>query len=803
MLNNYITTAIRAIKKDTQHFLLNLIGFSIGLTAAILMALYAQNELSYDKQHPDSEHIYRAHQDFTAWGLQITGTSLNSSATEIEKNADILDAFSLITAKDLPNYREDAIDLVQNDNTRYRLKNFYMATDNILDFIALEVIRGDIKNTLHAPNKLALSEKEALRLFGSIEVIGNALSYKSGQYTVGAVFKNLPENTHFKFDSLTQVPADFLARSWGYNYFKLRQHADIQKISQAMTEQLHLRRKSKRWQQIKIDLVNLEQLHFNSNGPFEMKKGGSFATLQICISLSVILILIASINFINLSIAQSAKRAKEVGVRKALGASKGQLITQFLTESLFVVSLAGILAFALIEIGLPSFNQVMDRDLSLNYGSQFMLVTIAVIFTVGLLSGLYPALFISSFSAKRVLSGDLVRGGTAIFIRKLTLCLQGALSVGLIIAAIILYQQMTLVNNLDVGYEKHGRIIVKGLPTDVVFKRDNNTLLEAMTRLEGVKQVTLTGTDLTNDMDGEYHFTWPNGERLTGAQPSVATGFYAAEVLGLKLLAGRDFLPKFNSEWYQVDEEGNRRLGVLVSRKMVQLAGYSDLNSVVGMELSIARSKLTASVVGVIENVKIGSARQQSLPISFALGRDTNVLSNIVIKTSTPDVNTLITQINALVEQELRLSDITISLVKDDYKAVHKNENKALDMVTLFSLLAIFLTSLGTFGLASFAAIRRQKEIAIRKVLGASRFSLVNLLAKEFLLLILMSIAIAFPVSYWLLGDWLANFSDRVNQTVWVYLFAALCIAVITWVTVASLAFKAASTRPSLILRYE
>ena len=373
---------------------------------------------------------------------------------------------------------------------------------------------------------------------------------------------------------MTHIPAQTMLDGNGYVYYKLLAGTNIASFEQQLTKEAYLVNTWMAEQGINHTLVNMEKLHLESNGPFTMKKGGSATTLQICLALSIILIAIASINFINLNIAQSAKRAKEVGVRKALGATKAQLVTQFLTESFLVVTLAALMAFAMVELCLPSFNQMMDRQLSLTYGSVFMLLTVVVILAVGLLSGLYPALFIASFSAKRVLSGDLVRGGTAIFIRKLTLCLQGALSIGLIIGAASLYQQMSLIDNLMVGYEKSSRLVVKELPADVLFKQEHNSLFTAIKNLPGVTQVTASNTDLTNDMVGQMQFTWPNGEVMTGTNPSVSTSYHAVEALGLTLLAGRDFSPKFSGDWHQVDEAGHHSLSVLVSRRMVDLAGY-------------------------------------------------------------------------------------------------------------------------------------------------------------------------------------------------------------------------------------
>jgi len=800
MLINYVKTACRSIKKDKQHFVLNLVGFSIGLAAAILMALFAQYELSYDKFQPDSERVYVAHTDYSAVGLQAIASSNYRDAETLKNHSQVEAVFRLTKAEFLD---EQISELVQLNGDYYRLNNFYAAEANIQNFIQLESVQGDIQQALSQPNQLLLSEKEAYRLFGDTQVVGKTLNSDKGQYSVAAVFKDLPENTHVKFDSLVQMPMDFTLDGYGFAYFKLLADTDITSFEQQFTQVLHDAQGDNANPAITMKLKAMLDMHLLGEGPYFMKKAGSLSVLQICIGLSFILILVASINFINLNIAQSAKRAKEVGVRKALGATKAQITAQFLTESLLVVAFASLLAFTLVELALPHFNQLMDRQLSLAFGSTFMLSTMLVILVVGLLSGLYPALFIASFSAKRVLSGDLVRGGTAIFVRKLTLCFQGALSVGLIIAATSLYQQISLIGNLQVGYAKSSRLVIKELPTDIIYTKQNNPLLTAIRNLPGVQQVSLSNTDLTNDMVCDFRFNWPNGESIDSFQPTIGAGYYAAETLGLTLLAGRDFSPQFASDWYTTDAERNRTGGILVSRRMVELAGYPSPESVIGLTLIEPRYRLTAKIAGVIDDVKIGSARQQALPVSVSLGFNCSPVGNIVIKTANANMPQLTDQIRQIVRQELHLSDVQISGIEQDYTNAHQNEHQALKMVSIFSLLAIFLTCLGTFGLASFATIRRQKEVAVRKVLGASRFSIVNLLAKEFLLLVAISVLIAYPLSYWLVGDWLANFNQRIEQALWVYLMAAGVIAAITWLTVAILGFKAASARPSLILRYE
>jgi putative ABC transport system permease protein len=362
---------------------------------------------------------------------------------------------------------------------------------------------------------------------------------------------------------------------------------------------------------------------------------------------------------------------------------------------------------------------------------------------------------------------------------------------------------MVLIDNLDVGYEKSSKLMVRGLPSDALYKKEHNPLFTEIKKLPGVLQVTASNTDLTHVFISTLDFVWPNGETLEGRQPTIFVSYDAVETLGLTLLAGRGFSINFASDWFQRDKEENTTVGVIVSRRMLELAGYQSPESVVGLVLSSTHVKIKAKIVGVIENVKIGSAREQVLPMSLYLGNPWGGIGNLVIKANHANMATLRKQVQQIITKELQLSDVQITTISDDYASAHKNENRALEMVSVFSVLAIFLTCLGIFGLASFATLRRQKEVAIRKVLGSSRLSIVNLVAKEFLLLVAISIVIAYPLSYWLIGDWLAHFNESIEQSLWVYLVSAAFITMLTWITVASCAFKSASTRPSLILRDE
>lgn len=798
MFINYLVTALRSFKQQKQHFILNLLGLSIGLAAAILVALFAQNELSYDSQQPHAERVYRVGQDFSKLGLSVIPIFNYSQAAKATEYSQVEEVFGL-TMVSLT--REAMVD-VQYREQGFKLNDLYGATSNIENFININTLAGDLKNAMSTPGSLALSESEALRIFGTINVIGNTLQHEQGQYTVRAVFADLPSNTHFAFKNLVYVkhdPNNLMINS-SYVYMRLAPQADPKALADTLSKQYF---NGQMAGQIAIELHPLLDLHLTAKSPFEMKAGGAKQVVTICAGLSVLLILIAGFNFINMTVAQSAKRAKEVGVRKALGASKLQLVIQFLAESTLVALLSMIIACVLVELLLPSFNQLVDRELIVSYFSAFGLGIMAVVIAVGILAGLYPALFISSFSAKRVLSGDLQRGNTAIWVRKCLLTLQASLAIGLIIASVTLLKQLSHLQSLPLGYQTQQRLVVSELPVQSVFTQQPSALINRFTAIDGVEQATIIDTRLTVSINNTLQPTWPNGESSGGITPVIGSSFDVVKGLGLTLIAGRDFSREFASDW-ATRANGVTTVGTIITETVAKQAGYSNVADIVGQTIKDTGRNVDMRVVGVVKDVKVGNAQDANSTIMFLCGYNyLTPVSEVILTVNVQNLPAIKQAVITALAEVSNIYEPKINLLTENYKAVLKGDERVSLVVLIFTGLAVFLTCLGTFGLASFSVLRRQKEVAVRKVLGASRISIMNLIAKEFLILVVVSVVIAYPLTYWLVGDWLANFNERVDQAMWVYLIAALSVAAITWLTVASLAFKAASTRPSLTLRYE
>ena len=798
MFKNYIMTAMRSFNQQKQHFLLNILGLSIGLAAAILVAMFAFNEASYDKQQPNAERVYRVNQYFTSLG--VGGPMTNKDLMNTFKDmAEIEDILSLEPSP-------PGAEFVRDD-VGYKLESILSASSNIADFVNIDLVAGDLAKVLSAPNMLALSEQYAIRIFGRADIVGETLIQGNKRWQIGAVFADLPENTHFFFQGLMkELPANTEYENMNSaSYIRVKPGTDVEKLAETI-EQRYMKIAYENPNLAKMTLHPLTSIHLTSNSNYEMKKNGSLSTLRICIGLSVLLILLAAFNFINMSIAQSAKRAKEVGVRKALGASKPQIICQFLVESLLITIIAALIACMLVELLTPAFNQLVDRQLSLNYDSTLGAAIAVVVLLIGLLAGIYPAMFMSAFSAKRVLSGDMQRGRTAIAVRKGLLVVQSALSVGLIIGALLLQQQLAYLQSLPVGYTKESKLIISDIAAKDILNKNNTVLLSRINAIDGVNKASVMDIDVTGSYNSSRTFTADNGQFTKQSLPIIGAGNDIAKTLGLTLVAGRDFSAKMAADWFNEVSETKATASAILTESLVKQAGYTTPSDAIGSTWRASAGKgqdLILTVVGVVKNIKVGSVKDAQPSTILICGYTSSWAGRVIVDMDASKILPIKAQLSSILEEILAIHDPQIDMLSENYRALYRNDERATEFVTLFSGLAVFLACVGTFGLASFSVLRRQKEIAVRKVLGASRISIMNLIAKEFLILVLGSIAIAFPLTYWLVGDWLANFNERVDQALWVYLIAALSVAAITWLTVASLAFKAASTRPSLTLRYE
>jgi len=799
LFSNYIISAFRSLIRDKMNLILTVIGLSIGLAAALMITLFTINESSYDSFQPDASRTYRVvmHQKLSGNEYPMTSPRGYPFLTKISGVEDVLNLINmefLWTGK------------VRIGTDHFKLEKTIAAHENFTDFIAIDVLHGELSTALTQPNKIALSSSEALRLFGIENAVGKTfLSIRSNQnIEVSAVFADFKDNTHYAINSIVSAKRFMnIMGKVSYTYVKLSPGADNKSVAEQTTEIFN-----RIWQDksntIRFDLQPLLDIHLAPNHNVDMKVGGSAKTVIVSIALSILLLLISSFNYINMSIAQAGVRAKEVGVRKVLGASKLQLIIQFLTESIVIALISALLACGLVELLLPAFNQLVGRELSIGSWSQYLFEIIATTVAIGVASGIYPAVFISSFSIHRVLSGDFGRGKTAIVVRKSLMILQSALSVSLIIAAASLYLQLNYLQNLDVNYEKNQRLRVLDVPSNLLYPQDNQSFYQALSTIDGIISSTPIDFDLTKSTNaGAFVTSVPGVDEFSQTMGFGGVGFNAVQTLGLQLIAGRDFSTQYKSDWFNEEQE---TVGIIVPESVLTPAGYQNAEQAIGQVWRFGAGRyqnLQGKIVGVVKDVKIGSARNEAYPVLFVCGLTIPGEGSIVIEVDDQNSPKIKQDIIELVEQRFKMELVEIELVKHNYQQLYQKDNQLVDMVAIFSGLAVFLTCVGMFGLSAFNAQQRSQEIAIRKVLGASRFSLMTLLTSESIVLIALSLLIAFPVSYYFINEWLNNFNERINQNITIYLAAAFVVALVTWLTVAIIALKTASVKPSLSLRYE
>lgn len=799
MLGNYFTTGVRAVLRHKTHLALNLLGLTTGLASALLILLYASYELGFDKMHPNAANTYRLEQFFNPVNQRFPVSS--PAMKDLLHNYDDRIRVTRI------NTGAPALRLAES-NQQLTLEWPQAVDSNITDFFQIETLAGDLAAALTQPNLIALSEQEAKRLFGNINVTGQQLQLGEQRFTVSAVYR-IPEQSHFQAGSLRrisdEVAAGRIAMNNVYSYLYLPADIDQNALLQQLTTQLNEQAYAGR-HITELQLRALTDIHLHSSLAYEFKVNGSASTVNICLLLAALLLLIAAINFINMSTARAAMRAKEVGVRKALGASRGQLFVQFMLESVLIAACAGLLATVLVELVLPQFSLLVNRPLQLHYFGSFGLILLGSVLSVGILAGVYPAVFISAFDAEKVLSGDFQRGNTALLLRKGLLVLQGAITIGLLVSSAVLQQQLQLLQNQPTGYQRDARLLVSGIENEQIFWASNQNLLQSLRQIEGVTAASIMDMQLTGTVSQAMNIQLP-GQTEDNALPpisQIAAGFDIVKTAGFTLLAGRDFSETYQSDWYQTHGD-HATAAVIITESLARKAGYSQLQDAIGQQWLLPGDNpvLQMKVVGVVADIQIGSALKQQEPLILICGRSPMTYGNILLNLQPEHAVSARSKVQQLLTDRLQRQDLQLSWLSDDYNAMYQNQQRQGKVIAIFAALAIALTCVGLFGLAAFSAEQRSREVAMRKVLGAGRFNLVNLLASEYIRLMAISAVLAIPATFWALDSWLAEFSVRISQNPLWYLLAAAATFAICWCTVATLAWQVAGRKPAMVLRQQ
>jgi predicted permease len=786
MFKNYLKTTFRNLSKNKGYTFLNIFGLGIGIACAALIFLWVEDEVNYNDYFSNKENLYKIKDHQTYDGNTFTFDATPGPLAAGIKN-------------EIPGIKNTARTTWGNQSL-FSLddKHIYEAgmyvDSSFLSMFNLKFIQGNTVTAFNQLYSLVISEKMANKFFGSTNVLGKSLRVDNKQnYVISGVIEDLPENVSFKFDWLAPFKIyldqnDWL-QEWGSNGIVTYVETDASVANIAsINKKLYNYLDSKgEGFSAKFSIYPMNRWRMYDNWKNGKEVEGRIKYVHLFSLIAWIILIIACINFMNLSTARSEQRAREVGVRKVLGAGKGKLIGQFIGESLIMALISALIAIGIVYLSLPAFNSLVEKKLVVDLVNPvhiFALLAIALI--SGLIAGSYPAFYLSSFNPVTVLKGLRIKSnGSAGFIRKGLVILQFSISIILIISTILIYQQINYAKNRDLGYNKENLVYLQlqGKMKQHFYAIKNDLLQTGV-----VKNASLSRSMVLQLGSNTGNFQWqgkdPNKQILITVE-AVSPEY--ASTMGMHIKAGRDFYP-------DVKADSNN---VIINETLAKLMGNKNI---LGSVLSHGDSKYT--VVGVMKDFIYNNLYSPSSPL--ILYSDTSSTNYLTISLKqTANLSSALAKVENVIKSDNPGFPFEYKFVDEQFDQFFKTETLIGKLATVFAILAIFISCLGLFGLAAYTAERRTKEIGIRKVLGASAKGLAGLLSADFLKLVTLSCLIAFPVAWWMLNDWLRGYEYRIQINWSIFLIAGLLALFIALLTVSFQAIKAAMANPVESLRSE
>ncbi|MEZ5039305.1 MAG: FtsX-like permease family protein [Saprospiraceae bacterium] len=795
MLQNYLVTLLRSLKKNKFYTIINVFGLAAGLACFFLMGYYIKDELSYDRYHPDYEQIYRV--------VEIIKDTEESASCPFSVGPGLLNDFPAEVAQAVRffNFQAPSLSLEYQADKKFREKALFFVDSTVFEVFAFDFEQGDAKTALEQPNSIVLTQSMARKYFGEENPMGKMLKYEGKQLLqVTGVLADVKPNSHFTFDALLSFSTlkgimGSEPQGWVWNpnwtYVKLKKGVTPSQLEALMPDFVSAHFPNFIKADVTLYLQSLKDIHLHSHLDYEIQPNSDISYIYIFLAIALFVILIAAINYINLATARSAQRAKEVGMRKTLGAQKSQLVLQFLGESVLTCLVAGVLAMGLLALLIPPFNALAGKTFSLGtvLGDPFMLgAAIMTILILGLLGGLYPAFFLSSFKPISVLKDQFSQGKKGVLLRKSLVVGQFAISIILMVGTLVSYQQLQLLQTKNLGFNKDQIMVIPVQLSPIVkqFKAFKNAISQSSAILE------VTGMELPLGAAYQNHEFRPEGAPAEDWQyfPSifVLPGF--TETFGITMVAGRTF---------SADNESDATDAIIVNETLVKQMGWESPAAAIGKQFATPGAD-NARIIGVMKDFNAASLHQPITPFAFDLPNNENQ-NNFFTRYYALRINSQnIQETVAHVERVWNSFDpdrpLDFFFLDDRLNELYAFEQRINKAAGAFSLLAIFIACLGLLGLAAYTAERKAKEIGIRKVLGASTSSILNLLSREYTVLILIAFIIASPLAYWLLQQWLAQFAYQTSLHPALFFIAGLVTIVLSWLTVSFQSLKAARANP-------
>jgi len=813
MFGNYLTSALRALRRDRFHAVLNIGGLSVALAATLLIALYIQHELSYESFFTQPEKVFRVEVTYLPSGQQPIAVTVSPHPLVDALNADysnqlvatqIRSKSSVITVGDT-HLREDV----------------GAAKDNLFDVLDFPVAYGDAAAVLKQPGYVILSESKSQQLFGTANAVGRNLRIDDNDFQVGAVLKDLPVNTQFTLSLLVSGDAKgFELPAWqkdnwnngvGLTYFRLKTGGDVKAIAADMQafSARHIPPDQGSSDRVEFRVRPLKDIHLKAgNGLFPSNRNE--IALGALSGTALLLILIASFNYVNLATARAMLRRSEVGLRKILGGSTRQLVTQFMGETLGITVLAFVLAVVLAALFLPAFAKFVDRDLALASALTpgYVAFGIGLFLFISFAAGSYPALYLASSRPIALFQKQKASAGRRNLFRSLMVGVQFSLTVSLIVVAVVVFAQVHYLKNFDLGFRKDG-VLVMNTFTNAGQDTRVMTLRDALARIPFFSRVSASfGTPDASYESNEALYTDPSQRIQTQKNAQVLyTDENFFKVYGIEPIAGRVYSPDIGTDEmpFPGTPEAGRRSAIVLSESAVSYYGFPSPERAVGQTIYGYNGSLDKpaefEIIGVVPDIQMRLGRMATKPMSYHYFPA--ALSQVSVRLTGGDVEAAMHQLSQIWSQIFPGQPMDYTFIEDRVNAANADDTRQSQLFTFFTGLAIVIACLGLFGLASFVAARRTQEIAIRKVLGASTANVARLLLWDFAKPVLAANIIAWPIAWLLMRQWLDGFPYRIELSPAFFFGGSFLALAIALLTVAARTLKAARTRPAVALKYE
>jgi putative ABC transport system permease protein len=789
MFRNYFKIALRNLLKNRGYSFINIGGLAVGLAAAILIFLWIADEYSFNKFHTNYGRIYQLYQS-SEWNMGHIGTGKSMPYALKETLPDKASQVEYIS---MTNWGEGNM-LQVGDK---RINEFgYSVSEDFLKMFSFTLIKGDQQHALDEPTSMVITESTAKSLFGDNDPMGQVIRIdNSRDQKVTGVVRDIPSQSEFEFDYLlpfafyedTQPWIKRAKGSWDNNSFQmfvqLREGATETETNNAIRD--IIKDNNLKSPTAKLFLHPMSKWRLQANFEEGQNKGGLIDYVQLFLAIAIFVLIIACINFMNLATARSESRAREVGIRKSIGSRRNELIAQFLGESVAVTAIALLLAVVLVELLLPSYNLLVDKNISVDYSNGWIwLMAVGIILIVGLLTGSYPAFYLSNFQPVKVLKGkiDAAKGGSTP--RKVLVVAQFAVSIFLIMGTIIIFQQIQHLKDRDMGYDRKSLIQVW---TNGELETNFKTIREELVRTSAVKAVCKSNSPVTSIFSNN-EIKWqgmPSGSRI--AFSTIATEYDYSETMGVKMVLGRDFSRDFPSD----------SSAVVINEAGMKILGFDDP---IGQKIEWGENQY--EIIGVMQDMVMADAGAVVQPLSmfFIPGWSSTITIRL---DETQDLTTSLEKVESVFKKHNPNYPFEYQFTDDVFNRKFANINLISRVAGVFAGLAIAITCLGLLGLAAFTAEQRTKELGIRKVMGASVASLVVLISKDFTRLVFIAFLLSIPLAWWYFSDFLMKYEYRIEMAYWVPLFVGGFALTLTLLISSTQALKAALTNPVKSLRSE